>query len=188
LQHRRPAGYQPSNTQQIHTRLLVNLVRNLFAAAQHTFPSSNAALHAVLRDCRSNALTRKQNVHAPCRIVPSAEDDPFWLPARRGLCGPLQALIATAPEVLLDITVLSFKQTPDPTLRIFVPNYQEVSNASSPTVSALAGRPYGISRCYCDEQLLRLRHRVHKRVALVLGCSSALAGPTFDGWMDGWIG
>lgn len=60
------------------------------------------------------------------------EDDPFWLPARRGLCGPMQALIATAPEVLLDISLLFFKLASNPAKVWDSPTYQLVSNYSSP--------------------------------------------------------
>eukprot|EP00882_Tetradesmus_deserticola_P009431 GHRQ01009955.1.p1 GENE.GHRQ01009955.1~~GHRQ01009955.1.p1 ORF type:complete len:324 (+),score=113.19 GHRQ01009955.1:482-1453(+) len=61
------------------------------------------------------------------------EDDPFWLPAGRGLCGHLQALLATSPEVLLDISLLFFKLAANPAKYIDSPTYQYVSNASSPT-------------------------------------------------------
>jgi hypothetical protein len=44
-------------------------------------------------------------------------------------------LIATAPEVLLDISLLFFKLAANPAKYIDSPTYQYVSNASSPTVS-----------------------------------------------------
>jgi hypothetical protein len=38
------------------------------------------------------------------------EDHEFWLPWNSGSCGTIYALLRTAPDILLDITLLFFQQ------------------------------------------------------------------------------
>lgn len=53
------------------------------------------------------------------------EDNQWWFPWNRGSCGNVWSLLATAPETLLDITLLWFAQsTLGPPLFAADPTYQ----------------------------------------------------------------
>lgn len=56
------------------------------------------------------------------------DDDPFWLPYSRGSCSNVYALLKTAPDTLLDISLLWFQKDALGTLLAAAnPTYQWVS-------------------------------------------------------------